>query len=677
MNTINKFSVSVYPLILIKGQAIISRREMVLGFIQNNFPFLNAISLAHAKINDNIVEFQLTTNDLLKPIEDHNINERREILQRYNKAIYQIEDYFKNYPDNNQNSIKEWKDILEDVFNPANNIIYANEKNIVLLWGLQFNNSDENFLPRNEVVFESINSLQDNTVDEKQILDEVDNTEIIEEKRDEFKVEPIMPPSVNSVKTDKIIIRSNKENSRSFISRLGAGFIDFLRRGWWFLLLLIFLLIWLNNQCLTCGNNSSSSSIEKGKAQTYLPPREGISIPIDSVDLGYGEDSVFLIANNRINVALKNKQEEFYEFINVLGGSFLNETRNIIYYNEETARIQVEFDESTDPNIKDEIRKAASNYDLLIWDESVFVSTFHRFNDPFLERAEISWYLDMIKMEKAWEITTGNKDIVVAVVDDGFDLTHKELSNSRISQKYNVVEQKKQVYGNSLLNHGTHVSTILLGMANNNNGLTGIAPNVTFMPVQIGSQTKAYFSNTDVIDGVLYALKNNASIINLSLGKQFSPQLENLTETQQKELINNFGKDEEMFWKELFSIAEKQNTTIVIAAGNSGILSGIDPMQRYENAIIVGAVDRDMKLAIFSNYGAFNTICAPGVQIVSAVPGNSFESMDGTSMAAPIVSGAIALYKSINPNASNSEIKKKLKNSSQIGNVINVELLLK
>jgi subtilisin family serine protease len=280
-------------------------------------------------------------------------------------------------------------------------------------------------------------------------------------------------------------------------------------------------------------------------------------------------------------------------------------------------------------------------------------------------------------MDKAWEISTGNKDVVVAVVDDGFDLTHKELSNTTISQKYNVVDQQNQVYGNNLLNHGTHVSSILLGAANNNNGLTGISPNVTFMPVQIGSQTKSFFSNTDVIDGVLYALKNNASVINLSLGKQFSPQIVNLSETQQKELINNFGKDEEAFWKELFEIAEKQNTTIVIAAGNNGILSGIDPMQRYENAIIVGAVDRDMNIASFSNYGNFNTICAPGVQIVSAVPGNKFAPMDGTSMAAPIISGAIALYKSIYPRATNSEIKRKLKSSSQSGNVINVELLLK
>jgi subtilisin family serine protease len=59
------------------------------------------------------------------------------------------------------------------------------------------------------------------------------------------------------------------------------------------------------------------------------------------------------------------------------------------------------------------------------------------------------------------------------------------------------------------------------------------------------------------------------------------------------------------------------------------------------------------------------------------VPGNNFAAMDGTSMAAPIVSGAIALYKSIYPNATNSEIKRKLKSSSQIGNVINVEMLLK
>jgi subtilisin family serine protease len=84
-----------------------------------------------------------------------------------------------------------------------------------------------------------------------------------------------------------------------------------------------------------------------------------------------------------------------------------------------------------------------------------------------------------------------------------------------------------------------------------------------------------------------------------------------------------------------------------------------------------------MQMAEFSNYGKFNTIQAPGVQIVSAIPGNKFEAMDGTSMAAPIVAGAVALYKSLRPNATNEQIKNKLFQTAQPGDVINVELFLK
>jgi subtilisin len=100
-------------------------------------------------------------------------------------------------------------------------------------------------------------------------------------------------------------------------------------------------------------------------------------------------------------------------------------------------------------------------------------------------------------------------------------------------------------------------------------------------------------------------------------------------------------------------------------------------MQRQKNVIIVGASDKGQNLALFSNYGNLNTINAPGVGIVSAVPGNKFESMDGTSMASPVVAGAIALYKSIKPNATNIEIKRKLISTSQKGKVINVEKFLK
>lgn len=678
MVILNKFNTSVYPVILDNGQPLFQRREMIQGFIRKNLPFLDSIYLANPKLKEDKIEFSTDLLYILKPIEDFTLNEKNEVLQRYNKAIYQIEDFFLNYAAGDSQSIGHWEKILKSVFHPANNLIYANGENIVLLWGCNFFNEEENYLPREQVAFDLDQETEEMAIPGEETVDE-QNIPIEEEVVVSSVVNAMNSNVPSPNKTDNIIhVRSNKHNPRSFLNRFFTGVIDFLKRGWWFILLFLLLFIWLNDQyCMNCDNYEPIVDLEKEIAQIYLPPRQGISVPIDSLDIGYDQDSLFIVANNRINVALKNKQEDFYAFINELGTSFLNTNREIIYYNEETCRIQVLFDQDQDPDIRNELRKAVSDFELLIWDESIFISSFQGFNDPFLSQPEVSWYLKAIKMDKAWLVSTGSKDVVVAVIDDGFDLTHPELKNTAIVKKYNVVEQRNQVYGNALLSHGTHVSTILLGAKNNNQGLIGIAPDVSFMPIQIGSQTNTFFSFTDIIDGVLYALKNNADVINLSLGKQFSPAIESLPEYKQKELIANLGTDEAEFWAELFKIADKQNTTIVIAAGNSGILSGIDPMQRYENTIIVGAVDRRMKFAEFSNYGDFNTIQAPGVQIVSAIPGNTYAPMDGTSMAAPIVSGAVALYKSLYPNATNKEIKSKLVQTAQQGGVINVELILK
>jgi subtilisin family serine protease len=109
---------------------------------------------------------------------------------------------------------------------------------------------------------------------------------------------------------------------------------------------------------------------------------------------------------------------------------------------------------------------------------------------------------------------------------------------------------------------------------------------------------------------------------------------------------------------------------IVLAGGNEDLLIGLDPMQRSDEVLKVVAVDINMAKAGFSNYcknwSAKNAyISAPGVGIYSSIPGNKFQSMQGTSMAAPIVTGAIALIKSVNPNLKNKEILKILRETSK------------
>jgi hypothetical protein len=110
-------------------------------------------------------------------------------------------------------------------------------------------------------------------------------------------------------------------------------------------------------------------------------------------------------------------------------------------------------------------------------------------------------------------------------------------------------------------------------------------------------------------------------------------------------------------------MADRRNVTIVWAAGNENYYSGLDFSKRGKNTIRVAAVDHTLKKAEFSNYGNFeeldcreSTISAPGTEILCAMPFNTYCSGAGTSYSAPIVTGAVALMKSIDPTLSNKKI---------------------
>ena len=205
---------------------------------------------------------------------------------------------------------------------------------------------------------------------------------------------------------------------------------------------------------------------------------------------------------------------------------------------------------------------------------------------------------------------------------------------------------KDRNYGNNNVigprpDHGTPVSGIIAGIRDNNKGINGIAESVKIMVLR--TTPNGDERDKDVALAIIYAVDNGANIINMSFGKQFSPQKE--------------------FVDEAVKYAEKHNVLIIHSAGNSGENIDVEssfPCNTYidgtiaTNFLTVGASDKTLNKtlpAVFSNYGKKNVdIFAPGVDIVSLSPDNSYCMHDGTSFSGPVVSGIAALILSYYPD---------------------------
>ena len=226
----------------------------------------------------------------------------------------------------------------------------------------------------------------------------------------------------------------------------------------------------------------------------------------------------------------------------------------------------------------------------------------------------------------------------------------------------NAYDIKDVPYGNAFTigsiddeMHGTHVSGITLATRNNGKGMNGVAKNVKLMSVRTVPDGDEY--DKDVALAIRYAADNGAKVINMSFGKSYSPNAD---------------------WVyEAIKYAASKDVLLVHAAGNDG--KNIDKSDNFptdapdkvneisDNVITVGAMTRNYNeklVASFSNYGKLNVdIFAPGLEIYSTVPKNEYQSIQGTSMAAPEVAGVAALVRSYYPQLSASQVKHVLMNS--------------
>ncbi len=225
----------------------------------------------------------------------------------------------------------------------------------------------------------------------------------------------------------------------------------------------------------------------------------------------------------------------------------------------------------------------------------------------------------------------------------------------------NPYDINDSIYGNNDVKgpspgHGTSVAGVIGAVRNNDNDCYGIADNVRIMTLRVvpGADER----DKDIALAIRYAVRNGAKIINMSFGKPYSPEKE--------------------FVDDAIRLADKHGVLLVHAAGNEG--ENNDSFPRYPMVfdkngkritdlwLNVGATDQypqNNLVAYFSNYGKQTVdIFAPGVQIYSTSPDNRFNMSNGTSLAAPVVSGVAALIMSYFPELSAREVKEIIMKSS-------------
>lgn len=296
-----------------------------------------------------------------------------------------------------------------------------------------------------------------------------------------------------------------------------------------------------------------------------------------------------------------------------------------------------------------------------------------RFNDQWdmNNTGQVSGTIDAdIDAIEAWNIATGSNEVVVAVVDSGMDYTHPDLAGAIWTNDLeipgnNIDDDSNgyvddvhgwDFYGNNSVNgaddndvmdqisHGTHVIGTIGARGNNGIGVAGVNWNVKILPLKIGGST----SSVNGADGVLAvnyisAMRQrgvNVRVVNHSWGGFNFNQM-------MQDAMNNAAN---------FGIIQ------VCAAGNQSTSSQFYPAAYSGNHVIsVGNTNRLEQRAPSSNFStSWVDLGAPGEEIVSTMMGNVYDTLSGTSMAAPHVSGAIALALSLNPNATIAQIRSNL-----------------
>ncbi|QUG40653.1 S8 family serine peptidase [Psychrobacillus sp. INOP01] len=224
------------------------------------------------------------------------------------------------------------------------------------------------------------------------------------------------------------------------------------------------------------------------------------------------------------------------------------------------------------------------------------------------------------------QFATNAGEVIVAVIDTGVDYTHSFLKE-RMVAGYDFVDNDTDPMDEHF--HGTHIAGIIA---------ESTTANVKIMPIRALNETgNGYDSN--IAKSIHYAVDNGASLVNMSFqGNEYSEHL-----------------------AAAIDYALSNDVLVVVSSGNKSDDTANYYPASEKKVLVVSATDQSDKIAVFSNTGGSIDISAPGVGILSSIPGEKYAALHGTSMAAPYVSGVAAMLLLDDPTRSIEELEKMLK----------------
>lgn len=393
----------------------------------------------------------------------------------------------------------------------------------------------------------------------------------------------------------------------------------------------------------------------------------------DGLDFDYG--SVLVQLKPQISDVVSRCSDPFEE-LNISDAKciFGDDTSSISLFSDKTEPIiyVLDLENPSRENVIDTIEKLKAMPNIEYAEPNYNVYEFSEPNDTYYQNGKQA-VLDLIGAKKLWNFDIDCSDVAVGVMDSGIQTNHEDLIDNIWVNTGEIAGDGIDNDGNGYIddiygwncgdsngdvsyvsNHGVHVAGIVSAVTDNSKGVASVARNAKIASIKIfnssGKSTLSY-----IIEGINYAKKNDINIINCSFGG-----------TGWGSSSVSIVKSAIEAVPDIFFVIAAGNTTSASEANNDKV--AVYPSQLtkdLDNVISVANTTSSDELNEKSHYGAKSVdIAAPGTDIYSTIPTNSYKIMSGTSMSTPMVTSTVAVMRAVNPNISAKEIKETLCSSS-------------